>query len=127
LLAVMVVGCLASIQLQYRWAHSAIQAAIAGTIVFFSATALEGPSMLLLSGVVPKSWRTGVANIGLWASEADSIGRVLADVVILLFASHDAESASNVAFGLLALAAGVLLVVSKCADHHLEYIDFEVA
>ena len=50
-----------------------------GCVSFVASNALEGPTMGLLSKVIPKSLAAGVLNAGLLATEAGTFGRVFGD------------------------------------------------
>jgi hypothetical protein len=63
-------------------AYSLIQYITFAVCIFVSATALEGPNMSLLSKSIPKHWAKGLFNVGLLATEAGTLGRVIADVFI---------------------------------------------
>jgi MFS family permease len=62
--------------------YSLIQYVTFAVCIFVSATALEGPNMSLLSKSIPKHWAKGLFNVGLLATEAGTLGRVIADVFI---------------------------------------------
>ena len=50
-----------------------------GCVSFVASNALEGPTMGLLSKVIPTSLAAGVLNAGLLATEAGTFGRVFGD------------------------------------------------
>ena len=59
--------------------YSEARFVVFGILTFAACNALEGPTMGLLSKVIPKSLAAGVLNAGLLATEAGTLGRVVGD------------------------------------------------
>jgi hypothetical protein len=81
-------------------------------IIFISCNALEGPTMGLLSKVIPKSLRAGILNAGLLATEAGTIGRVVGDFWLTSAAHKGIDKLVHALFGPLILLVAASIVVS---------------
>jgi len=80
-------------------------------IIFISCNALEGPTMGLLSKVIPKSLRAGILNAGWLATEAGTIGRVVGDFWLSGAAHKGIDNLVNALFGpLIGLVFGSTVV-----------------
>lgn len=80
-------------------------------IIFVSCNALEGPTMGLLSKVIPKSLRAGIFNAGWLATEAGTIGRVVGDFWLSGAAHKGNENLIDALFGpLITLVIGSTVV-----------------
>ena len=82
LLLILAVGAWGIINYGLPETYSLLQYITFAVCIFVSATALEGPNMSLLSKLIPKHWAKGLFNVGLLATEAGTLGRVIADVFI---------------------------------------------
>lgn len=80
-------------------------------IIFISCNALEGPTMGLLSKVIPKSLRAGIFNAGWLATEAGTMGRVVGDFWLSGAAHKGIDIVIDALFGpLIALVIGSTVV-----------------
>mgnify|MGYP005856292425 CR=1 FL=1 len=100
LTVMMLLGCLAT--MQYSKNYTLLQYIFASVTIFVSTNALEGPNMSLLSKTIPHSWSKGFFNVGLLATEAGTLGRAVADVLLTIFGSGGIEYLVNVTFGTMA-------------------------
>jgi predicted MFS family arabinose efflux permease len=99
---------------------------ILGTILLVvSANALEGPNMSLLSKTIPKSWSTGIFNVGLLSTEAGTFGRAIANVALTVFGSDGVDHVLNRAFGSFSLLTMVALYISYYYYDYLEPLDHD--
>ena len=96
----MLIGCVVSFEVADR--YSATQYICGSVLLFVSSNALEGPNMSLLSKTIPKSWSSGFFNIGLLATEAGTLGRVVADIFLTVVGSHGMDNLVNETFFALA-------------------------
>jgi MFS family permease len=62
--------------------YSLWQYVLGSVTLFLSTNALEGPNMSLLSKTIPKSWSSGILNVGLLATEAGTLGRAVGDLYL---------------------------------------------
>lgn len=80
-------------------------------IIFIACNALEGPTMGLLSKVIPKSLRAGILNAGWLATEAGTIGRVVGDFWLSGAAHNGIDNLVDSLFGpLIGLVFGSTVV-----------------
>ena len=119
--AVMLVGCLGI--LNYGTHYSLAQYVVASCVLFISANALEGPNMSLLSKTIPSSWSRGIFNVGLLATEAGTLGRAVADVVLSVCGRGGLEKLLNRTFGSFSLLSGATLGLSFWLYDYLDPID----
>jgi MFS family permease len=120
-----VIGCFATIQYcTDPHDYSLIQFIIGSVILFVSATALEGPTMSLLSKAIPKSWSKGFFNVGLLATEAGTFGRVVADIFLsTVGASGGLEHLLNLTFGMAAAVTSLCLALTLYFHQYMEPFD----
>ena len=109
LTVMMLLGCLMVVQ--YSEKYTVVQYVIASVTVFVSTNALEGPNMSLLSKTIPHSWSKGFFNVGLLATEAGTLGRAVADVMLTFFGSGGIEHLVNTTFGTMALLSFLSLML----------------
>ena len=76
-------------------------------IIFISCNALEGPTMGLLSKVIPKSLRAGILNAGWLATESGTIGRVVGDFWLTGAAHEGIDKLVDHLFGPLIVLVGI--------------------
>lgn len=82
-------------------------------VLFISSNALEGPNMSLLSKTIPSSWSKGIVNVGLLATEAGTLGRVVGDVFLTFCGAHGSlDALLNVTFGIMALISFLSLFLT---------------
>jgi len=81
-------------------------------IIFISCNALEGPSLGLLSKVIPKSLRAGILNAGWLATEAGTFGRVVGDFWLSGAAHKGIDNLVDALFGPLIVLVFVTTVVT---------------
>lgn len=82
-----------------------------GCVSFVASNALEGPTMGLLSKVIPKSLAAGVLNAGLLATEAGTFGRVFGDFWLSNAAFAGVGEMLNRTFKPMLLSVVVMLAV----------------
>lgn len=116
LLILMVGG--GALMLDGLWAYTELQYMIASTMLFVGSTSLEGPNMSLLSKSIPLSWRKGVFNVGLLATEAGTFGRTVADALLAIFGANGADQLLNRTFGSFTLISLGTLALC-CQNFHL--------
>lgn len=83
---VVLFGCLSILdvsEMNYR----VPQYVFASIVIFTSTNALEGPTMSLLSKVIPQPYCKGFWNVGLLATESGTSGRAVGDVILTLCGS----------------------------------------
>ena len=125
----MLIGCVAVLDFPALWnqdyddnnsSYSIPQYVLASLVLFVSASALEGPNMSLLSKTIPKSWSEGFFNVGLLATEAGTLGRAVADVLLTAFgADGRMEYVLNRIFGTM---ASVSLASIAFSYHYYAYL-----
>jgi MFS-type transporter involved in bile tolerance (Atg22 family) len=99
---------------------------ILGTILLVvSANALEGPNMSLLSKTIPKSWSTGIFNVGLLSTEAGTFGRAIANVALTVFGNDGLDHLLNRTFGSFSLLTIIALYISYYFYDYLEPWDHD--
>ena len=121
LLVGITVGCVLLLQFSsvYSWHHYVL-----GSVTIFLATnALEGPNMSLLSKTIPHSWRRGIFNVGLLATEAGTLGRAVGDVFLTVCGHQGLEYLLNRCFGALCGVSFVTTVLSMLLYSHLEPLE----
>lgn len=120
----MLLGCVAIINFSGSIFHyNLVQYMSASVIIFLSASALEGPTMSLLSKTIPKSWSKGILNVGLLATEAGTFGRVVGDLFLSICGTRGLEYLINSAFGTASVFCAVSLAVSYHFYDRLEPMD----
>lgn len=111
LLVAMLGGCIVIYQYQDE-DYTLWQYLIGSAILFVCASALEAPNMALLSKVIPLSWRKGIVNVGLLATESGTLGRVIGDFLLAGMATNGLENMLNEAFG--AFGGIILATLAVC-------------
>jgi len=81
-------------------------------IIFITCNALEGPTMGLLSKVIPKSLRVGILNAGLLSTEAGTIGRIVGDFWLTSAAHKGIDRLVDALFGPLILLVTASIMVT---------------
>lgn len=120
----MLVGCVAIINFSGSILHyNLVQYMSASVIIFLSASALEGPTMSLLSKTIPKSWSKGILNVGLLATEAGTFGRVVGDLFLSICATRGLEYLINSTFGTASVLCASSLAISYHFYDRLEPMD----
>jgi hypothetical protein len=115
---VLFIGCLS--MLQFREIYHLSQYIIGTVLLVVSANALEGPNMSLLSQTIPKSWSTGIFNVGLLSTEAGTFGRAMGNVLLTLFGNDGLEHLLNRAFGTYSVLSFISLYITYYYYDHLE-------
>lgn len=91
-----------------------------GMCIFVSTNALEGPTMSLLSKLIPKAWAKGIFNAGFLATEAGTLARSVGDIWITCVSHYFGDGVQGI-FGyifvpILALCAASLALVRMNYD-----------
>ena len=81
-------------------------------IIYISCNALEGPTMGLLSKVIPKSLRAGTLNAGLLATEAGTMGRVVGDFWLTGAAHKGLDKLVDALFGPLVILVAASIMIT---------------
>ena len=89
------------------------QYVFASIFIFTSTNALEGPTMSLLSKVIPEPYRKGFWNVGLLATESGTLGRAVGDVILTLCGSAGLEYVLNYAFGAMSVLSLVTILATQ--------------
>ena len=117
------VGCLC--MLQFREVYHLSQYIIGTVLLVVCANALEGPNMSLLSQTIPKSWSTGIFNVGLLSTEAGTFGRAMGNVLLTLFGNDGLEHILNRAFGTFSILSFITLYITYYYYDYLEPWDVD--
>ena len=117
------IGCLC--MLQFREVYHLSQYIIGTILLVVSANALEGPNMSLLSQTIPKSWSTGIFNVGLLSTEAGTFGRAMGNVLLTVFGNDGLEHLLNRAFGTFSVMSFIALYITYYFYDHLEPWDVD--
>lgn len=111
LLCAMLVGCITV--MQYTDDYPLWQYIPSSVVLFLSATSLEGPTMSLLSKTIPSSWSRGLLNVGLLATEAGTLGRVVGDSLLSVLGTQGGvEHVLNRTFGVCLTICCLSIVVA---------------
>lgn len=89
-------------------------------IIFIACNALEGPTMGLLSKVIPKTLANGILNAGLLATEAGTLGRVVGDFWLTAAAHGGIDNLVDALFRPLILLVAASVVITLWSYSRLQ-------